>query len=79
MDTESEIHKLSEELQLWKQIKNYPNSLVSHMIIKYKQGVPLWIDIQKISLQELQELDIDEDIQNIIDSRKNTRFKDDDW
>jgi len=48
------------------------SSLVSNLRIKRKQGVPVWIDVQKISLYELRQLDSDEEIERLIQGKQVT-------
>ena len=47
-------------------------------MIKYKNGEKVWIDKQKITKQQLLELDQDEDIKKLIESC-DTKYNDNDW
>ena len=55
------------------------SSLAGNLRIKTKQGVPVWIDIQKISLRELQELDTDDEVKALIADKTTTTYRDRDY
>ena len=54
------------------------SSVVSNLRIKYKKGSrdPVWIDVTKITIQELQELDEDEEIKELIKDKGSLRYRD---
>ena len=83
LDHENRILKeenkiLKEELDFYKQIFEFPLALVYQMAIKTKSNKKVWINKQKITIEELLELDQDEEIKKLI-SEKNTRYNDYDW
>ena len=55
------------------------SSLVSNLRIKYKNKTPVWIDVHKISLQELHALDPDEEITHLIQDASSMRYRDRDY
>ena len=73
-----ENKKLKEEIIFFNKIFVFYDSIVYNMIIKYKNGEKVWIDKQKITKQELLELDQDEDIKKLIESC-DTKYNDNDW
>lgn len=73
-----ENKKLKEEIIFFNKIFVFYDSMVYNMIIKYKNGEKVWIDKQKITKQQLLELDQDEDIKKLIESC-DTKYNDNDW
>jgi hypothetical protein len=73
-----ENKKLKEEIIFFNKIFVFYDSIVYNMIIKYKNGEKVWIDKQKITKQQLLELDQDEDIKKLIESC-DTKYNDNDW
>ena len=73
-----ENKKLKEEIIFFNKIFVFYDSMVYNMIIKYKNGDKVWIDKQKITKQELLELDQDQDIKKLIESC-DTKYNDNDW
>ena len=59
--------------------QSHYSSLVSNLRIKYKNKTPVWIDIHKISLQELRDLDPDEEINHLIQEASSMRYRDRDY
>jgi len=55
------------------------SSMVNNLLIKSKQGQPVWIDVQSASLRDLRELDEDEEVSEMIESYKNLRYRDRDY
>ena len=53
-------------------------SLVSNLRIKYKKGSrdPVWIDVTKVTISELQELDEDNEIKELIRDKESLRYRD---
>ena len=77
---ENKVSSLETELSFWKSLKEtHYNSLVYNLSIKYKNKQPLWIDIQKITLNELLSLDSDPEIESQIETLRNLRYKDRDY
>ena len=77
---ENKVSSLETELSFWKSLKEtHSNSLVYNLSIKYTNKQPLWIDIQKITLSELQSLDSDPEIKSRIETLRNLRYKDRDY
>ena len=72
--------KLQEELDFFKSISRFPNSLVGNMFVKYIDGEKVWVDRQNITHDRelLHKLDTDSDVSQWIDDIKIT-FKDRDW
>ena len=62
-------------------LQSHYSSVVSNLRIKYKKGsrVPVWIDVTKITIQELQELDEDEEIVELIRDKGYLRYLDRDY
>ena len=58
--------------------RSHYSSVVSNLRIKYKKGSrdPVWIDVTKITIQELQELDEDEEIKELIKDKGSLRYRD---
>ena len=59
-------------------MQSHYSSVVSNLRIKYKKGtqVPVWIDVTKITIQELKELDEDEEILELIKEKQTLRYRD---
>ena len=72
--------KLQEELDFFKSISSFPNSLISNMFVKYIDGKKVWVDRQNISHNRelLHKLDSDNDVSQWIDDI-DIKFKDRDW
>ena len=53
-------------------------SVVGNLRIKNKKGTqePVWIDVTKITIQELKELDEDEEILELIKEKQTLRYRD---
>lgn len=77
---EEENIKLQEELEFYKRISEFPNSLVGNMYVKYSNGKKVWVDRQNIvkDTKLLESLDKDSDVLEWIEN-KNIKFKDNDW
>ena len=62
-------------------LNSHYSSVVSNLRIKYKKGsrVPVWIDVTKITIQELQGLDEDEEIVELIRDKGYLRYRDRDY
>ena len=73
-----ENKKLKEEIIFFNKIFVFYDSMIYNMMIKYKNGEKVWIDKQKITKQQLLELDQDEDIKKLIESC-DTKYNDNDW
>ena len=69
--------KLQEELDFFKGISSFPNSLISNMFVKYIDGKKVWVDRQNISHNRelLHKLDSDNDVSQWIDDI-DIKFKD---
>ena len=69
--------KLQEELEFFKGISSFPNSLVGNMFVKYIDGKKVWVDRQNISHNRelLHQLDTDNDVSQWIDDI-DIKFKD---
>jgi hypothetical protein len=72
--------KLQEELEFFKGISSFPNSLVGNMFVKYIDGKKVWVDRQNITHDRelLHKLDSDNDVSQWIDDI-DIKFKDNDW
>ena len=59
-------------------LNSHYSSVVSNLRIKYKKGSrdPVWIDVTKITIQELQDLDEDEEIVELIRDKGSLRYRD---
>ena len=75
---QEENKQLKSELELYKQIHNFPTAVVYQMTIKTKNKQKLWINKQTITKKELLELDIDDEIRQLL-SEKDPRYNDSDW
>ena len=77
---EEENKRLHEELEFYKSISNFPNSLVSNMFVKIKDGKNVWIDRQNILSDKvlLNQLEKDQDVIRWLDDI-NVKYKDSDW
>jgi len=73
-----ENKKLKQEIIFFNKIFVFYDSMIYNMMIKYKNGEKVWIDKQKITKQQLLELDQDEDIKKLIESC-DTKYNDNDW
>jgi len=73
-----ENKKLKEEIIFFNKIFVFYDSMIYNMMIKYKNGEKVWIDKQKITKQQLLELDQDQDIKKLIESC-DTKYNDNDW
>ena len=62
-------------------LNSHYSSVVSNLRIKYKKGTrdPVWIDVTKITIQELQGLDEDEEIKELIKDKGSLRYRDRDY
>tara|TARA_B100000780_G_scaffold272686_1_gene235231 strand:+ start:1406 stop:1687 length:282 start_codon:yes stop_codon:yes gene_type:complete len=76
---QEENKKLREELEFYKTISNFGNSLVGNMCVKFKDGIKIWIDRQKVTKETLDQLEKDEDILEWLDTIQTIRYKDNDW
>lgn len=73
----NENKKLKQELDFMNQLfKNHGNSMVFHMKKKFKQGKPVWIDTNKITIKQLLELDHDTEIQKLLIERGSVKYSD---
>ena len=72
--------KLQEELDFFKSISSFPNSLIGNMFVKYIDGKKVWVDRQNITHNQelLHQLDKDKDVSQWINDI-NITFKDRDW
>ena len=72
--------KIQEELEFFKSISSFPNSLVGNMFVKYIDGKKVWVDRQNITqnTELLHQLDKDNDVSQWIEDI-HIRFKDNDW
>ena len=70
MESSSSYPLTSEFLRSF--LDTHYSSLVSNLRIKRKQGVPVWIDVLRISLNELRQLDTDEEIERLIEEKQVT-------
>ena len=54
------------------------SSVVSNLRIKYKKGSrdPVWIDVTKVTIQGLQELESDNEIKELIRDKESLRYRD---
>ena len=70
-------HSLTHEFLLSFRQSHY-SSLVSNLRIKYKKGArdPIWIDVTKISIPELNELESDREILELIKEKQTLRYRD---
>lgn len=75
-----ENNKLQEELDFFKSISSFPNSLVGNMFVKYIDGKKVWVDRQNITHDRelLHKLDTDSDVSQWIDDI-DIKFKDRYW
>ena len=71
-----ENEDLKQELEFMKQILNHGDSLIFQMKAVKKQGKPLWINTQKITLQELLQLDTDPIVQQLLIERTDVKYSD---
>ena len=76
---QEENKKLKEELDFYKTISNFGNSLVGNMCVKFKDGKKIWIDRQKVTKETLDQLEKDEDILEWLNTIQTIRYKDNDW
>ena len=62
-------------------LNSHYSSVVSNLRIKYKKGTrePVWIDVTKITIQELQGLDSDNEIKELIRDKGSLRYRDRDY
>lgn len=71
-----ENEHLKQELEFMKQILNHGDSLIFQMKAVKKQGKPLWINTQKITLHELLQLDTDPIVQQLLIERTDVKYSD---
>ena len=76
---QEENKKLREELEFYKTISNFGNSLVGNMCVKFKDGKKIWIDRQKVDKETLEQLEKDEDILEWLNTIQTIKYKDNDW
>jgi len=57
------------------------SSLVGNLRIKYKKGSrdPVWIDVTKVTISELQELESDNEIKELLRDKGSLRYRDRDY
>ena len=62
-------------------LNSHYSSVVSNLRIKYKKGSrdPVWIDVTKVTISELQELDSDNEIKELIRDKGSLRYRDRDY
>ena len=58
--------------------ESHYSSVVCNLRIKYKKGTrdPIWIDVTKITIPELNELDSDNEIKELIRDKESLRYRD---
>lgn len=71
-----ENEHLKQELEFMKQILNHGDSLIFQMKAVKKQGKPIWINTQKITLHELLQLDTDPTVQQLLIERTDVKYSD---
>ena len=71
-----ENEQLKQELEFMKQILEYGDAMVFQMKAVKKQGKPIWINTQKITLQELLQLDTDPIVQQLLIERTDVKYSD---
>ena len=62
-------------------LNSHYSSVVSNLRIKYRKGSrdPVWIDVTKVTIQELQGLDEDKEIKELIRDKESLRYRDRDY
>jgi Rad3-related DNA helicase len=73
------VEELKTELEFYKEIRKFPNSLVGNLCVKYMSGKKVWIDITKIDRSILHKLDKDKEVLEWLDGLNNMKYKDRDW
>ena len=59
-------------------MKSHYSSIAGHLRIKYKKGSrdPVWIDVTKVTIPELNEFDSDNEIKELIRDKESLRYRD---
>ena len=73
---QKEIKELRSELEFMKKIFDHPSACVYQMERASKDNKPVWINVQMISVPELEALDPSERIDELINEKKHTRYSD---
>ena len=68
--------QLQEKIDFFNTIYDHSGSLVSQMYIKTKHGKPVWVDCLRSSVEFLETLDKDEEVDRWIHEHKYTRYSD---
>ena len=68
--------QLQDKIDFFNTIYDHSGSLVSQMYIKTKNGNPVWVDSLRSSVEFLETLDKDEQVDQWIYERKYTRYSD---
>ena len=72
----SKYEQLKQDLDFYKQIHDYPLAMVYQMRVKTQQGKKVWVNTHTSSLEFLESLDKDEEIETLIQAHKSIQFKD---
>ena len=73
---QKENNELRSELEFMKQIFDHPSACVYQMERASKDNKPVWINVQMISVPELEALDPSERIDELINEKKHIRYSD---
>ena len=73
---QKENNELRSELEFMKQIFDHPSACVYQMERASKDKKPIWINVQMISVSELEALDPSERINQLINEKKHIRYSD---
>ena len=78
-ELQKENAELKKELEFYKSIKSHYSSLVGNMFVKLKNGEKIWVDRQKITTDEITQLDKDKEVLQWLEEIQTVRYKDRDW
>jgi hypothetical protein len=79
LNLKKQLVKLEKELAFMKKILENKSSMVYNLEKATKNGKPVWIDTQMITILELKQLDQTDFIKKLIHDKQNTRYNDNDW
>jgi len=78
-ELQKENDELKKELEFYKSIKDNYSSLVGNMFVKLKNGEKIWVDRQKITTDEITQLDKDKEVLQWLEEIQTVRYNDRDW
>ena len=72
----NEIQRLQKEIDFYKSIQNHPYAMVYQLKEKTKKDQKIWVNMDTASLELLESLDQDSEIEELIATRKTIKYHD---